>query len=100
MEERIVKIEQDIAKMTVVQESMEKSIKELAIAVKELTKQTMETRLLEQKIVALEARINDSFKRQNQRIEELENIHRKITWLIVSGFFTALIGLLLHYKGI
>lgn len=101
-EDRINKIEKDLAIIGVNQQSMSQSLEKISISLEKISDTHTDVKLLTQKFNSMDREIGEAFARKDKRIDkiELENketraIIARIAWLFIAPTVAAVIGLVL-----
>lgn len=93
MEDRINKIEKDLALMSQTQRLMSDSLSEISSTLKQISKVTTDYNVLEQRVQFMDKELTESFQRVHKRLDRIDAIHTKIIWLILTPVVVAIIGL-------
>jgi len=99
MEERINKIELDLALMAKTQQTMSEALSKISISLDKYLLSTTEIRIVQQRVEYIDKEAIESFKRVYDRIEKIENILSKLTWLIITPLVLGLLGIIVS-KGV
>lgn len=92
MEDRIHKIEKDLAIMSLTQKTMGESLQKIAVTLERIASTHTEIRILQEKVNYMDKEVGESFKRVHKRQDDTDGILRKIMWLVVTPIILALIG--------
>ena len=80
MEQRISKIEQELAIMATTQRSMKTALEDIASTLKELLSLQADTRVMQNRINTIDSETREAFKRvYKQHEKDLTNIDRRLT---------------------
>ena len=101
-EERINKIEKDLAIIGVTQTSMSQSLEKISVSLEKISNTHTEVRLLTQKFNSMDKEIGEAFARKDKRIDKVElevketrAILARIAWLFIAPTVAAVIGLVI-----
>jgi len=96
MEERINRIEKELALMAQTQKSMQESLKKISATLDILVQVQTDTKLHAQKINTMDIEIKESFKRVYKRIEKLEAADSWVAKTIIGAFLSGAIALVYY----
>jgi len=99
MEDRINKIELDLALMAKTQQTMSEALSKISISLDKYLLSTTEIRIVQQRVEYIDKEAIESFKRVYDRIEKIENILSELTWLIITPLVLGLLGVIMS-KGV
>ena len=88
MEQRIIKMEKEMAIMSTSLVSVSKSLERMSDV-------HVDTRLLDERLAHMDRDLKESFERVHKRIDEESAARNRVAWLIISGFIVALVGLVI-----
>jgi len=101
-EDRINKIEKDLAIIGVTQTSMSQSLEKISVSLEKISNTHTEVRLLTQKLNSMDREVGEAFVRKDKRIDKVElevketrAIIARIAWLFIAPTVAAVIGLVL-----
>ncbi|WP_281950286.1 hemolysin XhlA family protein [Nitrosophilus kaiyonis] len=96
MEERILKIEKELAIMASTQNEMKRALEEISQTLKEMLKLHTDTQLMRQKIESMDREVSESFKRVHKRTDKLEDNVRWVVRTIIGSLLTGFIGIMFY----
>lgn len=96
MEERINRIEKELALMSQTQKSMNENLNKISSTLDVLVQVQTDTKLQAQKIELMDTELRESFKRVYARIEKIENTGGWVAKTIIGSFLTSSIALVYY----
>ena len=92
MEDRINKIETELALMAQTQRVMSNSLQKIAITLERMYSFYTETKLLVVRCRTIDKETREAFTRVDKRISKIEAVHTKLIWLIIAPLVLAVVG--------
>jgi hypothetical protein len=100
MEDRINKIELDLAIMAKTQQTMSESLTNISKTLDSFLLSYSEVKILQQRIDYIDKETRESFVRANNRTEKLESVVSRVTWTMLTPILVGLIAILISKGGI
>lgn len=97
MEDRINQIEKDLSNMAQTQSYMNTSLNKIANTLDKISDMYLETKLLQQKVEAMDHELRESFNRYDRRVTKIENIISRIIWIVLTPMLVGIVGM--YMKG-
>lgn len=97
MQERIHKIEQDVAIVVHTQESMSKSLEKISNSLERISQTQGDIQILNEKIRNLNKETEEAFVRADKRMTKVEGVITRIAWMFIAPMIAAILGT--YFKG-